>query len=150
AWVTVPDDEPLDMRDWMTRYSLEISGRGACNYDFGLLEWDSTRSPFAEAVPDSTRESIARIAEPRPDFTLLSGPAKRRRKRKYRKQHKVLFSTAESIVQGRLNTCPAGQQTDLLTRLINVPDPESGEHLDSATIRDQILMHLSNGFNGPS
>src|SRR6185312_5166101 len=48
------------------------------------------------------------------------------------------------------NTCPLGEQTDLLTRLITVPDPETGERLDTATIRDQILMHLSNGFNGPS
>jgi len=22
---------------WMERYTLEVSGRGACNYDFGLL-----------------------------------------------------------------------------------------------------------------
>ncbi|MDQ2784198.1 MAG: cytochrome P450 [Chloroflexota bacterium] len=150
AWATMPDDKPLDLRDWMTRYTLEVSGRGACNYDFGLLDTDGVRSAFAVAVPDSTKESIARIAEPRPDFTLFSGPAKRARKKKYRHDTSVLFSTAEAIVQGRLNTCPMGQQTDLLTRLITVPDPETGEHLDPATIRDQILMHLSNGFNGPS
>jgi cytochrome P450/NADPH-cytochrome P450 reductase len=150
AWATMSDDEPLDLRDWMTRYSLEVSGLGACNYDFGVLDKDAVRSPFAVAVPDSTKESIARIAEARPDFTLLSGPSKRARKKKYRRDTKILFSTAEAIVQGRLNTCPMGQQTDLLTRLITVPDPETGEHLDPATIRDQILMHLSNGFNGPS
>lgn len=150
AWATMQDDEALDLRDWMTRYSLEVSGRGACNYDFGLLDTDGKRSAFATAVPDSTRESIARIAEPRPDFTLLSGPAKRNRKKKYRHDTHVLFSTAEALVQGRLNTCPVGHQTDLLTRLITVPDPETGKHLDPATIRDQILMHLSNGFNGPS
>ncbi|HZU11899.1 MAG TPA: cytochrome P450 [Chloroflexota bacterium] len=150
TWESMPDDAPLDLKDWMERYALEVSGRGACNYDFGLLEENPGPSAFARAVPDSTKESIRRIVEPRPDFTLLSGPSKRRRKRKYRQDGKVLFSTAEAIVQGRLNTCPLGHQTDLLTRLITVPDPESGEHLDPATIRDQILMHLSNGFNGPS
>ncbi len=150
AWAAMPDDEPLDMREWMQRYTLEVSGRGACNYDFGLLDKDAVNTPFAAAVTGSTGESIARISQPRPDFTLLSGPAKRSRKKKYRQQNNILFSTAEAIVQGRLNTCPLGQQTDLLTRLITVPDPETGKHLDAGTIRDQILMHLSNGFNGPS
>jgi len=150
AWADMADDAPLDLREWMQRYSLEVSGRGACNYDFGLLEKDAVPSAFAVAVPDSTKESTARIAEPRPDFTLFSGRAKRARRKKYRRDGKILFSTAEAIVRGRLNTCPIGQQTDLLTRLITVPDPKTGEHLDPATIRDQILMHLSNGFNGPS
>ncbi|MHB8684359.1 MAG: cytochrome P450 [Dehalococcoidia bacterium] len=150
AWADMDDDEPLNMREWMQRYALEVSGRGACNYAFGLLDKDARTSPFAAAVTESTRESVARVAEPRPDLTLLSGPRKRARKREYRRHNDVLFSTAEAIVQGRLNTCPLGEQTDLLTRLVTVPDPDTGELLDSATIRDQILMHLSNGFNGPS
>ncbi len=150
AWGDIDDHAPLEMREWMERYSLEISGRGACNYDFRLLDKDAIKSPFAAAIPASTKESIARVAEPRPDFTLLSGPAKRKRKRTYRRHNKVLFKTAESIVQGRLGTCPLGEQTDLLTRLITTPDPETGQHLEPEVIRDQILMHLSNGFNGPS
>lgn len=150
AWAEVPDSEPLDMRDWMTRYALEVSGRGACNYDFGLLQAQAARSAFAAAVVESTKESVARVAEPRPDFTALSGPAKRRRKRAYRRHTQVLFRTGEALVQGRLGTCPAGQQTDLLSRLVSEPDPDTGRPLDPATIRDQILMHLSNGFNGPS
>ncbi|GAC1519960.1 MAG: bifunctional P-450/NADPH--P450 reductase [Thermoleophilaceae bacterium] len=150
AWAAMPEDKPLDMREWMERYALEVSGRGAGNYDFGLLEKDAVKTPFAAAVPASTKESVARVAEPRPDFTLLSGRAKRRRNKTYRHHNDVLFKTGEVVVQGRLNTCPLGEQTDLLTRLVNVPDPDTGEHLDASTIRDQILMHLSNGFNGPS
>src|SRR5438477_143168 len=38
AWDTLPEDEPIDARAWMERYTLEVSGRGACSYDFGLLE----------------------------------------------------------------------------------------------------------------
>ena len=36
--------------------------------------------PFAEAVPESTKESILRVAEPRPDFTLFAGPRATRAK----------------------------------------------------------------------
>jgi cytochrome P450/NADPH-cytochrome P450 reductase len=149
AWASLRDDEPIDARKWMERYTLEVSGRGACSYDFGLLDGSDAHS-FAEAVPESTKESILRVAEPRPDFTLLAGRARRARKKRYDRQNDELFQTADALVRARMHTCPLGQQTDLLSRLVSTPDPETGELLDAETIRDQILMHLSNGFNGPS
>jgi cytochrome P450/NADPH-cytochrome P450 reductase len=158
AWAALPDDEPLDARAWMERYTLEVSGRGACAYDFGLLASDATSDgtsdrrphPFAAAVPASTKESILRVADPRPDFTLFAGRSRRARRKEYRRHNKELFRTADALVRARMHTCPLGTQTDLLSRLVSTPDPETGEFLDAETIRDQILMHLSNGFNGPS
>jgi len=147
-WAELPDDEPLDARSWMERYTLEVSGRGAARYDFGLLEAGGCPHAFGQAVPESTKESIARVAEPRPDAALSR---KRRKKlRRYREQNEELFRTAAALVRARMHTRPLGQQTDLLSRLVSTPDPETGELLDAETIRDQILMHLSNGFNGPS
>ena len=151
AWATLPDDEPIDARAWMERYTLEVSGRGACSYDFGLLDAPAgCPHAFAEAVPESTKESILRVAEPRPDLTLFAGRQRRRRVKRYRQQNRELFRTAEALVRARLHTKPLGEQTDLLSRLVSTPDPETGELLDERTIRDQVLMHLSNGFNGPS
>jgi cytochrome P450/NADPH-cytochrome P450 reductase len=145
AWSTLADDEPIDARGWMERYTLEVSGRGACSYDFGLLEGDKCPHLFAQAVPESTKESILRVADPRPDLAWW-----RRKRRRYRRLNKELFRTADALVRSRLHTKPLGDQTDLLSRLVSVPDPETGELLDHETIRDQVLMHLSNGFNGPS
>jgi cytochrome P450 / NADPH-cytochrome P450 reductase len=150
AWAALPAGEPLDARAWMERYTLEVSGRGACAYDFGLLEGGGDPHPFAAAVPASTKESIARVAEPHPDFTMLAGRARRARKKAYRAHNAELFRTADALVRGRSHTAPLGQQTDLLSRLLSTPDPETGEFLDHETVRDQVLMHLSNGFNGPS
>jgi cytochrome P450/NADPH-cytochrome P450 reductase len=151
AWSKLPDDEPVDARGWMEKYTLEVSGRGACSLDFGLLD-EGARCPhaFSTAVPESTKESILRVAEARPDFTLFVGRTGRARKRRYREQNKELFGTADALVRARLHTKPLGEQTDLLTRLVTTPDPETGEFLDAETVRDQVLMHLSNGFNGPS
>ena len=154
AWSALPDDEPLDARAWMERYTLEVSGRGACAYDFGLLGGGGERPgrphPFAAAVPASTKESILRVADPRPDFTLFAGRTRRARRKAYRQHNAELFRTADALVRARMHTCPLGPQTDLLSRLVSTPDPQTGEFLDAETIRDQILMHLSNGFNGPS
>jgi cytochrome P450/NADPH-cytochrome P450 reductase len=150
AWSAIPHDQPLDARAWMERYTLEVSGRGACRYNFGLLDGNGAPHPFAAAVPESTKESIRRVAEPRPDFTVFAGRERRERKKRYRRQRDELYATAGGLVRARLHTHPAGQQTDLLSRLVTTPDPETGELLDTGTIRDQVLMHLSNGFNGPS
>ena len=150
AWSAIPDDEPLDARAWMERYTLEVSGRGACAYDFGLLDGTGDPHPFAAAVPASTKESILRVAEPRPDFTVFARHKRRARRKLYRRHNQELFRTADALVRARMHSCPLGQQTDLLSRLVSTPDPETGEFLDVETVRDQILMHLSNGFNGPS
>ena len=150
AWSAIPAGEPLDARAWMERYTLEVSGRGACAYDFGLLDGPGEPHAFARAVPESTKESILRVAEPRPDFTLLAGRARRARAKRYRHNNEELFRTADALVRARRNTTPLGPQTDLLSRLVSTPDPETGEFLGTETVRDQILMHLSNGFNGPS
>jgi cytochrome P450/NADPH-cytochrome P450 reductase len=147
-WSELPDDEPLDARAWMERYTLEVSGRGACRYDFGLLDEGACPHAFAQAVPESTKESIARVAEPRPDLPLSR--ERRKKLKRYRRQNGELFETADALVRARMHTSPQGQQTDLLSRLVSTPDPETGELLDAETIRDQVLMHLSNGFNGPS
>jgi cytochrome P450/NADPH-cytochrome P450 reductase len=150
AWAAIPDDEPVDAKEWVERYTLEVSGRGACNYDFGLLGDGAEPHPLAEAMPESTKESILRVAEPRPDLTLFARPARRARVQRYRRHNRELFRRADALVRGREHTCPAGTQTDLLGRLLTVPDPETGAHLDLETVRDQVLMHMSNGFNGPS
>jgi cytochrome P450/NADPH-cytochrome P450 reductase len=150
AWSAIADNEPLDARAWMERYALEVSGRGACSYNFGLLDGSGAPNPFATAVPESTKESILRVAEPRPDFTLFAGRARRARRQRYLRNNEELFRTADTLVRARIHTAPLGQQTDLLSRLVTTPDPETGEFLDVETVRDQILMHLSNGFNGPS
>ncbi len=150
CWSAMPDSEPLDARGWMERYSLEVSGRGACRYDFGLLDGSGDPHPFAAAVPESTKESILRVADPRPDFTLFSGRAKRAKRKRYQQHNKELFRAADALVRARMHTSPVGTQTDLLSRLVTTPDPETGDFLDAVTVRDQVLMHLSNGFNGPS
>jgi cytochrome P450/NADPH-cytochrome P450 reductase len=150
AWAELPDEQPLEARGWMERYTLEVSGRGACAYDFGLLAGDGTQHAFAAAVPASTKESIRRVADPRPDSLLFVGRAGRARRKTYRQHNEELFRTADALVHARRHTCPAGEPIDLLSRLISTPDPETGELLDTETVRDQILMHLSNGFNGPS
>ena len=150
AWAALPAGQPLDARAWMERYTLEVSGRGACAYDFGLLDGGGDPHPFAAAVPASTKESILRVAEPHPDFTIFAGRARRERTKAYRQNNTELFRTADALVRARVHTTPLGPQTDLLSRLLSTPDPETGQLLDHETVRDQILMHLSNGFNGPS
>jgi cytochrome P450/NADPH-cytochrome P450 reductase len=149
AWAALPAGEPVDARAWVERYTLEVSGRGACNYDFGLLAGTEPPHPFAVAVPESTKESIRRVADPYPDSPVLLRRADRARRARYRAANAELFATAAALVSARRHASMPGH-TDLLSRLLTTPDPETGALLDEETVRDQVLMHLSNGFNGPA
>lgn len=110
ARVALPAGQPLDARTWMERYTLEVSGRGACAYDFGLLDGSGAPHPFAEAVPASTKESILRVAEPRPDFTLFAGRARRQRVKAYHRHNEELFRTAGALVQARVHRPRSGSR----------------------------------------
>jgi cytochrome P450/NADPH-cytochrome P450 reductase len=150
AWQAMADDTPIDMRDWMTRYAMEISGRGACSYDFGLLAPDARPGELAAGVPTCLRNAIARVVEPAPDAGGLFAGERMARARAFHAQVDTIFREADRIVATRQRMRLAGPQTDLLARLLSEADPETGERLNSEVIADQLLMHLSNGFNGPS
>ena len=118
AWSALPDDEPLDARAWMERYTLEVSGRGACAYDFGLLDGDSDPHQFAPPFRSVRRR--ASCASPSLGRTSRSWPARTARAHElYRRHNEELFKTADALVRARMHTCPLGQQTDLLTLLVN-------------------------------
>ena len=158
AWSALPDDEPLDARAWMERYTLEVSGRGACAYDWLALATSPGPGRATGSGAHRSRRAVRRAPRrascgwptPAPTSPCSPGGARRARRKAYRRHNAELFRTADALVRARMHTCPLGPQTDLLSRLVSTPDPETGEFLGAETIRDQILMHLSNGFNGPS
>ena len=78
AWSAIPDDEPLDARAWMERYTLEVSGRGACNYDFGLLDGQRRPAPVRGGRPGEHQgeHPARRRASPRLHALRRAGPAR--------------------------------------------------------------------------
>ncbi len=151
AWSAISDDEPLDARG--LDGAVHAGGLGAGRVQLRLRparrRWRAASvrgRPFRRAPRRASCASPSLGPTSRCSRARLAGA----RRKRYRHHNRELFSTAEALVRGRLHTVPAGQQTDLLGRLLSTPDPETGEFLDVETMRDQLLMHLSNGFNGPS
>ncbi len=68
----------------------------------------------------------------------------------YRRHNAELFRTADALVQARVTPPRSGSRPTCSAGWSSAPDPETGQFLDHETVRDQLLMHLSNGFNGPS
>jgi Inner membrane component of T3SS, cytoplasmic domain/Cytochrome P450 len=79
AWSAIGAGELLDARAWMERYTLEVSGRGACAYNFGLLDGpsDQHRDPHPFAVAYRRAPRRASCASPSPARTSRSSPAAR-------------------------------------------------------------------------
>ena len=151
AWSGLADTAPLDVGAWMQRYCMEVAGLGACNYAFGLLDGpEAAVNPLAAAIATVHRRSLARVVEPRPDVAL-PGTARSRANQEYRRERALATGTLDHVVRGRLGTCPVGpEQTDLLTRLLTTPDPDSGAMLTPEEVRDQLLLHLAHGADTPA
>ena len=150
AWDELPDDQPFEARGWMERYTLEVSGRGGCAYDFGLLDGTVLGTPSRRRFRPARRRASGVSPTPAPTRYCWPAAPAARAGRPTVGTTRSCSRTAGALVHARQHTCPAGQPIDLLSRLVSTPDPETGALLDAETVRDQVLMHLSNGFNGPS
>ena len=111
AWAALPDDEPLDARAWMERYTLEVSGRGACAYDFGLLDGDGNGDGARTRSRRRSRRARRRAscAWPSRAPTSPCSPGARggRARKDYRRHNKELFRTADALVRARDAHLPA-------------------------------------------
>ena len=73
AWSAIPDDEPLERAPGWSGTRSRSPGAGRAPTTSACSTVSGDPHPFAAAVPESTKESILRVAEPRPDFTLFAG-----------------------------------------------------------------------------
>lgn len=60
GWGKIPDTTPIDMRDWLIRYSLEVAARGASNLDLNIMDPSAVKPKLAVSVPTCLREASLR------------------------------------------------------------------------------------------
>jgi hypothetical protein len=60
SWKKVSNSQPLDMRDWLIRYSIEVAARGAANVDLNIMDPAAVKPKLASLVPMCLREASLR------------------------------------------------------------------------------------------
>lgn len=128
-------DGMVDLHAEMTRLTMLVVGRAVFGADFEevLPVVNETFLPLAE---HTLKRGFTPLRTPRSWPT----PANRRAADAQR----TLYRVVDEII-ARRRAAPTGTD-DLLTLLLDARDPQTGQALDDAEIRDQVLLFLLAGY----
>lgn len=142
-WARLNPDESIDVPDDMTRLTLDTIGLCGFSYRFNSF-YRETPNPFIVSMVRALDEAMHygnRLPIQNKLMVLT--------KRQYERDIQNMFSLVDKIIADRKAKGDQGE-TDLLARMLNVEDPETGEKLDDENIRYQIITFLIAGHETTS
>ncbi|MCY7750185.1 bifunctional P-450/NADPH--P450 reductase [Bacillus inaquosorum] len=142
-WARLNPNEAVDVPGDMTRLTLDTIGLCGFNYRFNSY-YRETPHPFISSMVRALDEAMHQMQ--RLDF---QDKLMVRTKRQFHHDIQTMFSLVDSIIAERRSNGNQDEK-DLLARMLNVEDPETGEKLDDENIRFQIITFLIAGHETTS
>nr|WP_218680276.1 cytochrome P450 [Rhodococcus qingshengii] len=131
-------DRAVDVSGDMTRLTFDTIGMCGFGYDFESFTRDGVH-PFIRSMTHALNH--AQSANERPEFVNRLQIA---RNRAYAQDIKSMQELIDSIIERRRTESPA-ESGDLLGRMLNTVDRQTGELLDDDNIRNQVMTFLIAG-----
>lgn len=141
-WARLNPDEAVDVPADMTRLTLDTIGLCGFNYRFNSY-YRETPHPFINSMVRALDEAMHQMQRLDVQDKLMI-----RTKRQFHHDIQAMFSLVDSIIAERRSG--GRDEKDLLARMLNVEDPETGEKLDDENIRFQIITFLIAGHETTS
>ena len=126
---------PVELHRQLTGYTMRVLGRLLLGSDL-----DGTIAEVAAAFPVINRHTRRRVLAPLRAPRGWPTPANRRAIRARRSLDRIVDRIIQQRRDGR---APGGD--DLLSRLLAARDPDTGQGLDDAEVRAQVLLFLLAG-----
>lgn len=124
----------------MNKLTLEIIGRTGFGYEFHSFA-DETTDPFVASMS----RALSHVSSSANDIPILRDILGYKVIRQFPKDVELLQSVVDDVIAARRRGGLPEQKTDLLQRMIDTPDPSSGELLTDENIRYQVLTFLVAG-----
>lgn len=137
-WTDRAAHGPVDVSSDMNRLTLEVIGRTGFGYSFDSFAVD--RHPFVEAM---TR-ALSFVSQTANDLPVLREILGWKALRQNPKDIALMKRTVDEVIAAR-RTGRSPRQDDLLQRMLENPDPDTGELLSDRSIRNQVLTFLIAG-----
>ncbi|HHT7239771.1 TPA: bifunctional cytochrome P450/NADPH--P450 reductase [Bacillus cereus] len=137
------DSDSIDVPGDMTRLTLDTIGLCGFNYRFNSF-YKEKNDPFIDSMVHALDEAMHKIARSKGIDTLMI-----RKNRQFQDDIESMFSLVDKIIKERKANGNNGE-IDLLARMLNSKDPETGEVLDDENIRYQIITFLIAGHETTS
>lgn len=134
-WLAEPSRR-VDLGRELTRYATMVVGRAIFGSDLSDVV-----DVFTDHVPTSNELTLARAFNPLSLPRAVPTPGNVRLNRATNRIDRVV----EALIEGRVRT--GERQDDLVSMLLDVKDPETGQGLSRAEVRDQVLVILAAGHD---
>ncbi|MFC9708475.1 bifunctional cytochrome P450/NADPH--P450 reductase [Paenibacillus sp. NPDC056933] len=142
-WARLNSNDTIDVADDMTRLTLDTIGLCGFNYRFNSF-YRQDHSPFIKSMVRALNEAMQKSSRLKIQNLLMV-----KTKRQYQEDIQTMFSLVDQIIEER-KASAAPEEVDLLARMLNGKDPETGEKLDDDNIRYQIITFLIAGHETTS
>ncbi|GAB6438644.1 MULTISPECIES: bifunctional cytochrome P450/NADPH--P450 reductase [Bacillus] len=142
-WARLNPNENVDVPEDMTRLTLDTIGLCGFNYRFNSF-YRETSHPFITSMTRALDEAMHQLQRLDIEDKLMW-----RTKRQFQHDIQSMFSLVDNIIAERKSNGNQ-EENDLLSRMLHVQDPETGEKLDDENIRFQIITFLIAGHETTS
>ncbi|MBB3112501.1 cytochrome P450/NADPH-cytochrome P450 reductase [Paenibacillus phyllosphaerae] len=142
-WARLNPNESVDVPDDMTRLTLDTIGLCGFNYRFNSF-YRENHNPFVISMVRALNEAMLKSSRLGIQNLLMV-----KTRRQFEADIQTMFTLVDRIIEER-KASGTGEETDLLARMLNGQDPETGEKLDDENVRYQIITFLIAGHETTS
>lgn len=142
-WARLNPNEMIDVPEDMTRLTLDTIGLCGFNYRFNSY-YRETPHPFITSMVRALDEAMQQLWRLNVQDKLML-----RTKRQFQHDIQTMFSLVDNIIAER-KVRGNQEEKDLLSRMLNLKDPETKKNLDDENIRFQIITFLIAGHETTS
>jgi cytochrome P450/NADPH-cytochrome P450 reductase len=143
-WERLGDDVDIDVTDNMTRLTLDTIALCGFSYRFNSF-YQREMHPFVEAMVRALAEAGARAKRVRLQTRLMLLT-----QRQYENDRELMHSLVTELVAERRRMPQESAPRDLLGLMLSGKDAQTGEQLDDANIRNQMVTFLIAGHETTS
>lgn len=143
-WERFGADAVIDVADNMTRLTLDTIALCAFDYRFNSF-YQNEMHPFVGAMVGALQESGQRARRPKLVNNLMLSTA-----RQYDANVRLMREVAQELIAERRADPRGREKDDLLGRMLNGVDPETGEGLSDENIGYQMITFLIAGHETTS
>lgn len=143
-WERFGPEVGIDVADNMTRLTLDTIALCGFSYRFNSF-YQNELHPLVGAMTGALTEAGQRAMRPEFLTSLMFTKS-----RQFRKDAETLHSVAQKIVADRKADPDSTERSDLLSRMLNMADPETGDKLSEENIAYQMVTLLIAGHETTS
>ncbi|PYZ92561.1 NADPH--cytochrome reductase [Salipaludibacillus keqinensis] len=142
-WSRLNDDEEINVPEDMTRLTLDTIGLCGFNYRFNSF-YSEKNHPFINNMVSALDEAMSQLQR-----LDIQNKLSLRKKSQFNENVDKMYELVDKLIDDRRNA-EDQDKGDLLSRMLEGKDPQTGEGLDDENIRYQMITFLIAGHETTS